>query len=357
MDKIMKKNRKFITLITFAVTAVAIWISLSSFKLFIEDSTSVREEIRAYLSENVLPLIKEKRNELDQHLSSDEQAQIQEFRVKLKELRDERMAAFKDRGAGPLSEITPEMREEALERRKRHIKVRREIMMKVFEIVNNHEEEIDALLEPIEEKIPLWMADLRDIHSEFGDQNTRRNRRGPYGQQGFGGNDTDGESGGPAYSGGQGNRGGYGTGYGFMRGSGGLGGSGGMGGPRYFGGRGGFGRHGFIGFNFPFHPEIFVLFDPESIDELFENDFSALPTLSPNPTNGMVRIKLELNEAEEVSINLFDRQGTKIRNLMDKTLSEGDHELIFDISDLSQGLYFYHISLDKKVQKGRIVIE
>jgi hypothetical protein len=105
------------------------------------------------------------------------------------------------------------------------------------------------------------------------------------------------------------------------------------------------------------HPEMFVLLDPESIDELLDANFSLLPTISPNPTNGMVRMQLELNDQSDVAINLYDRQGTKIRNLLAKTLKEGEHELIFDLSDLSKGLYFYHISFADKVQKGRILIE
>jgi hypothetical protein len=353
MNYIMEKKRKFITLITIAVTTIAIWISLSSFKLYIEDSPSFREEIRRYVSENVLPLIKEQRNKLDQYLTSDEKAQIQEFRNRLKELRDERNTFRKERGTDPLSELTPELREEIMERRKEHRKVHREIMFKTYEIVNKHENEIEELLQPIEENIPDWMEDIREIRAETIGQDNTGYERGPKRGQRFRGNGNAGESGGQGYGRGAG----YGRGPGGMGESGGFMGPGAMAGGRYMGGPGGIGGRRFIGFNFPLHPEAFVLFDPELVDELFDHEFSVLPTISPNPTNGMVRINLELNESEQVSINLFDRQGTKIRNLLDKTLAEGEHELIFDISDLSQGLYFYHIDLENKVQKGRILVE
>lgn len=353
----MEKKRKLITLITIAVTSAVIWISFSSFRLYIEESTSFREEIRRYVSENVLPLIKEQRNKLDQYLTSNEKAQIQEFRSKLKELRDERNTFRKERGTDPLSELTPELREEILERRKEHLKVHREIMFKTYEIVNKHEKEIEELLQPIEKNIPDWMEDIREIRAETIGQDNTGYERGPKRGQRFRGNDNAGESGGQGYPEGYGRGAGYGRGPGGMGESCGFMGPGAMAGGRHMGGPGGMGGRRFMGFNFPSQPEAFVLFDPELVDELFDHEFSVLPTISPNPTNGMVRINLELHNSEKVSINLFDRQGTKIRNLMDKTLADGEHELIFDISDLSQGLYFYHIDLENKVQKGRILIE
>jgi hypothetical protein len=240
--------------------------------------------------------------------------------------------------------MTPEDQQIIMDRRKEHQKIHREILMQVYEIVENHEEEIDQLLEPIEEGIPDWMSEMREIYSESGDMNNRGYRRGqngPNGRRGFGG---PGNLSGP----------GEGRGYGNFDGPRAFNGGRGSKGP---GGFGGPGRYGRLGFNIPLHPEMFVLLDPESLDELLNNDFSMLPTISPNPTNGMVRINIELNDNEDVSINLYDRQGNKIRNLMDKNLGKGDHELIFDISDISQGLYFYHISYADKVQKGRILIE
>jgi len=334
----MEKNRKFITLITIVVTAAAIWISLSGFKLLNIESPPYREEVRNYISETILPVIKEQRAILDQYLSSDEKVQIKEFHSTLKELRNERNVYFREWANGPSNEISPEVHQEMLDRRKDHLKVQREIMMKVFEIVNNHEDEIDQLLEPIEENVPVWMADIREIS---GSDNT--NFRG----QGKGSN---GYQGGEDFGRRQGNFGG-------PKGFGGPGGFGGRGGLRGPGGFGVSGRGGFRGIMFPLHPEMFVLFDPESIDELFDSDLSVLPTLTPNPTNGMVRMQIELNDRSDVAVNLYDKQGTIIRNLLEKVMEKGEHELIFDFSDLSKGLYFYNIKYEDRVEKGRILIE
>ena len=350
----MKKNNRLITLITLAVTSAAIWISLSGFKLYIEESTTLGEEIRQYITDNVFPQLKEQRDKLDQILSSDEKAQITEMRNKLEALREERNTYSKDRIPGSPSEITPEMREEIMERRKRHAKVHREIMIEVFEIVNKHEGDIDQLLEPIEENMPDWKSDIRDILSEYWDQNNMGNGEGPYRGHRFRGK---GMNAGFDESG---NIGGRGRGVGYGGGAMGMGDPGGFMGPgagQRQGLPGGFGRRGIMGFNFPMQPEKFVLFDPERMEKILNNDFSVLPTLSPNPTNGMVRINLELNKPEQVSINLYDRQGTQIRNLINKTMDKGKQELIFDVSDLSDGLYFYHINLENKVEKGRILIE
>jgi len=174
----MEKKCKLITLITIAVTSAAIWISLSSFNLYFEEPTSFREEIKNYVTENIFPLLKEQRNKLDQYLSSDEKVQIQEFRNTLKELRDERNNFRKDRGTDPLSTLTPELRQEIMERRKEHLKVYREVLFKTYEIVEKHENEIDGLLQPIEENIPGWMEDLKDIRSETLGQDDISYRRG-----------------------------------------------------------------------------------------------------------------------------------------------------------------------------------
>jgi hypothetical protein len=353
----MKRNSRFISLITITVTSVAIWITLSGFRSFIVDTPTLREEIRRYVSEQIFPVIKDQRNALDQHLSSEEKARIQEMRSKLNALQDERKSYLNDRNVAPSSEITPEMVEEIMERRKRHAKAHREVMMEVFEIVNRHEDEINQLLESIEDNMAVWMSDIREIHSEYKDQNDIGTGQGPYRGQGFRGrgmtsgyNEED-------------NIGIKGRGMGYGRGGRGLGGPGGLMGPGAgqglgFSGRSkGFGPGRLMGFAFPLQPERFVLMDPDMIEKFLDKDLTHLPTLSPNPTNGMARIKLELDEAEHVSIDLFDRQGTEIRSLLDKTMDKGTHELIFDLSDLSQGLYFYHIHLENKVQKGRILIE
>jgi hypothetical protein len=207
------------------------------------------------------------------------------------------------------------------------------ILIEVFGIAERHTGEISRLLEPIEDKIPTWRDDIHNIISESGEQDGWPGGRGRY------------------FRGGTGN------------GPGGLGvdpvrygiGPGGLGaGP---GGAWGRGRPRQIGFMLPLHPEWFLLIDPESIDEFLNDDLGTLPILSPNPTNGMVRINLEVDDPENVSIMLYDRQGTQIKDLLNKTLNKGNHELVFDVSDLSKGIYIYHIKINEDIRKGRIIIE
>jgi hypothetical protein len=326
----MEKKRKSITFITILVTAAAIWVSLSSFNFMDKNYPPIREEVKEYILENVIPVIREQRTKLNHHLSSEEALKIDGYRSELNEYRNMRNTLIKDLPKGSPSDMSLEKREEMMENRKEQMRAHRKIMIEVFGIVDKHEDEIDGLLGPIEEKMPQWMEDIRKIISESKDHYQRPYNGNNSIRRGFG------AAGGPGYRGFEG-----------------------AGGPGYrgFGGAGGPGYRAYMGGMFPLSPERFVLFDPESIDGIFKREFSISPSLYPNPSNGMVNIDIDIDKQEHVLISLYDRQGTRIKDLINKNLDKGDHELIFDLSDLSNGIYFYHIHINEEIQKGRIIIE
>ncbi len=50
----------------------------------------------------------------------------------------------------------------------------------------------------------------------------------------------------------------------------------------------------------------------------------------PNPFNPSTSIKFSLRESEKVKINIFNAKGQKIKTLADKSMSAGEHQLVWD---------------------------
>ena len=68
----------------------------------------------------------------------------------------------------------------------------------------------------------------------------------------------------------------------------------------------------------------------------------------PNPFNPSTNIKFSLPVDSKVAINLYNTLGEKVDVLVDKELSIGHHELNFNASSLSNGIYYYTINAQGK---------
>ncbi|MBK9098127.1 MAG: T9SS type A sorting domain-containing protein [bacterium] len=64
----------------------------------------------------------------------------------------------------------------------------------------------------------------------------------------------------------------------------------------------------------------------------------------PNPFNPSTMIKFSLPVDSRVAIELFNTLGEKVDELTNRDYSIGNHEINFDASDLSNGIYYYTIS-------------
>lgn len=65
----------------------------------------------------------------------------------------------------------------------------------------------------------------------------------------------------------------------------------------------------------------------------------------PNPANSKQNMELSLSKSADVVINLLDRTGKKIRNIHYGSMTSGHHKISYDLSELSQGLYFLNIKV------------
>ncbi|MFV1884240.1 MAG: T9SS type A sorting domain-containing protein [Balneola sp.] len=63
----------------------------------------------------------------------------------------------------------------------------------------------------------------------------------------------------------------------------------------------------------------------------------------PNPFNPTTTISFELDKPEDVTLTIFDALGRTIAVLVDEQRTTGVHEMSFDATNLSSGIYFYRL--------------
>ncbi len=83
-----------------------------------------------------------------------------------------------------------------------------------------------------------------------------------------------------------------------------------------------------------------ILADVEE-DEIV-NDFELYQNY-PNPFNPTTQISFSLPERTFVELNIYDMLGRKITNLISAEMSAGKHNVEFDASSFSSGIYLYQI--------------
>lgn len=81
---------------------------------------------------------------------------------------------------------------------------------------------------------------------------------------------------------------------------------------------------------------------------------------SPNPSRGLTTLHFNLARAARVRLNVYDAAGRPVRELAHGPLSEGDHEIPWDLRDgrgqaVGAGLYFARLEADGRVVTRRIV--
>jgi hypothetical protein len=73
--------------------------------------------------------------------------------------------------------------------------------------------------------------------------------------------------------------------------------------------------------------------------ESFIGDRFALDGCFPNPAKDKTRVRFKLNSAYHVSIALFDKQGKKVKTIVNKEYVPGSYEEDTDVSALPDGVY------------------
>jgi len=76
----------------------------------------------------------------------------------------------------------------------------------------------------------------------------------------------------------------------------------------------------------------------------------------PNPFNHSTIIKFDLPEAEHVRIVVFNSSGQQMVTLVDQRMTAGNHEVLFDGSELASGVYFYRITAGSFTQTRKVAL-
>jgi hypothetical protein len=76
----------------------------------------------------------------------------------------------------------------------------------------------------------------------------------------------------------------------------------------------------------------------------------------PNPFNPSTTIKYELPTASHVSLIVYDILGRAVSMLVNERRNAGVHEVMFDGSRLSSGVYFYRIEAGSFVQTRKLLL-
>jgi flagellar hook assembly protein FlgD len=100
---------------------------------------------------------------------------------------------------------------------------------------------------------------------------------------------------------------------------------------------------------------------PWNAEEGFLSEYFVLEQNYPNPFNPETTIRFRTAESGKVDIAVFDILGRKVRTLVNETLSEGSHSIIWDGRNesgqsLASGIYFYRMQLKGHVQTKRMIL-
>jgi hypothetical protein len=67
----------------------------------------------------------------------------------------------------------------------------------------------------------------------------------------------------------------------------------------------------------------------------------------PNPFNPATKIRFELPEDADVTVEVYNVVGEKVKTLLNGNMKKGYHEVIFDAAGLQSGVYFYKVNAGK----------
>ncbi|MEA2031554.1 MAG: T9SS type A sorting domain-containing protein [candidate division Zixibacteria bacterium] len=76
----------------------------------------------------------------------------------------------------------------------------------------------------------------------------------------------------------------------------------------------------------------------------------------PNPYNPSTVISYDVPTASHVTLSVFNVLGQEVATLVDMDKEAGSHEVVFDGSNLSSGIYFYRIQADNFSKTKKMVL-
>lgn len=275
---------------------------------------AMREEIKTYTVQHVIPVIKEQRLKLDQELSSTEKRKLENVRQELKSQKKANSSFHKE--IKELKKSGKELNEAQKEQLQKMREEKKLLLDEVRVIAKKHEGTIKTLHEDIKDDKEQWKQDMKTIRSkyisdeemkemrnqridkmidrlekmkntELGDEEMKKMKR----QMGKG-----------------------------MKGKG-------------------------NSIKKWLAPIGFLLMDPNQEFEFPEKKKNKIDAdVYPNPANYKNQIDFDLSKNGHVKIEMLDRQGNIIKTILDEDLKKGKHMIPVDVSTLPSNIYYYKIT-------------
>lgn len=76
----------------------------------------------------------------------------------------------------------------------------------------------------------------------------------------------------------------------------------------------------------------------------------------PNPFNPSTKISFVIPQQTKVTLKVYDILGKEIATLVDGELTAGNHEAIFNASDVSSGIYIYRLSAEGFIETKKMIL-
>jgi hypothetical protein len=76
----------------------------------------------------------------------------------------------------------------------------------------------------------------------------------------------------------------------------------------------------------------------------------------PNPFNPSTVIRYSLPHATRVTLKVYDLMGREVAVLVDRNMTAGQYQVMFDASELPSGVYMYQLRAGEFRQVKRMVL-
>jgi hypothetical protein len=76
----------------------------------------------------------------------------------------------------------------------------------------------------------------------------------------------------------------------------------------------------------------------------------------PNPFNPITQITFQIPESGLVQLKVLDTLGNEVATLIDDVINSGIHEISFDATNLTSGVYIYTLSAGNKILSNKMIL-
>ena len=257
-------------------------------------------EVNVYFEANVLPVLRQQRQQLEPRLAADDRARLATYRRQLWELKVRGQALRRSMQPAGAPDVIGTVPTEAQHQQAQQLRSEvRALLLNVTQMAQKYDAAITQLTQELQPQKDKWAADLQAIvarHATPAPQAQPIARRAQL--------------------------------------------------------------HGQGRLQQLFKPARFLLMEPTAPATGPAERGLGGSGVYPNPASATSRLEYAVKTAGPVTINLFDGQGTKLRTLLTETQVErGTHTQPLDLQGLPAGTYFYRITTKTGSETKRFVRE